>query len=149
MIILTPRNRRHELVFAAWLVAIIVITALLSPPVALADADDKVIQHLAAAEEARSKNDFWRAAIEYQQAAEESDDVDVARQATQFAFTYGFNKEARVSAKRWVVLDKSSDEALLYILSEPTVKMAITAQQMVFRPSLREMRLVSPREFFE
>ena len=115
MIILNPRNRRHELVFAAWLVAIIVISALLSPPVALADADDKVREHLAAAEDARSKNDYWRAAIEYQQAAEETDDVAVARQATQFAFTYGFNKEARISAKRWVELDKSSDEALLYL----------------------------------
>lgn len=44
--------------------------------------------------------------------------------------------------------DAASDEALLYILSDPQVRMEITAQQMVFHPAQRRARLVAPRRFF-
>lgn len=43
----------------------------------------------------------------------------------------------------------ATDEALLYVLSEPDVQMAITAQQMIFRPASGDVRLVAPRRFFE
>ena len=48
-------------------------------------------------------------------AAELSDDPEIAQQATQIAYSYGFNKEALKSAKRWAKLDDENDEALLYV----------------------------------
>ena len=115
MIILNPQDRRRGVIFAAWLVAIAAVVTLLAPLDGLADNDDAVSQHIAAAEDALGNNDFLRASSEYRQAAALSDDGSIAKQATQFAFTYGFNKDARDSAERWVAIDEESDEALLYL----------------------------------
>jgi tetratricopeptide (TPR) repeat protein len=115
MIILNPRDRRRGVIFAAWLVAFAAIVLLLAPLDGLADNDEAVSRHIAAAEDALSINDYWTASSEYRQAAALSDDSKIAKQATRFAYTYGFNENARNSAQRWVAIDQSSDEALLYL----------------------------------
>jgi tetratricopeptide (TPR) repeat protein len=115
MIILNPRDRRRGVIFAAWLVAIAAVVLLLAPLEGLADNDEAVSRHIAAAEDALSINDYWTASSEYRQAAALSDDSKIAKQATRFAYTYGFNENARDSARRWVAIDESSDEALLYL----------------------------------
>ncbi|MEM8816308.1 MAG: tetratricopeptide repeat protein [Pseudomonadota bacterium] len=71
--------------------------------------------HLLAAELALNEQDYRTAAEEYRQAAELSDQVDVARQATEVAFVYGFNDDALASADRWLELSDNSEEALLYL----------------------------------
>jgi tetratricopeptide (TPR) repeat protein len=71
--------------------------------------------HLLQAELALQSNDYRQAAIEYRKAAELSSNVDVARQATRVAYSFGFNEEALRAAKRWQDLDEDSDEALLYV----------------------------------
>ncbi len=45
-------------------------------------------------------------------------------------------------------VDPDSDDAMLYALSHPDVRMQITAQQMVFRPRENRSKLVAPGEFF-
>jgi len=115
MIILNPRDRRRGMIFAAWLLAMTAVVLLLSPLDGLADNDEAVSRHIAAAEKALSINDYWTASSEYRQAAALSDDSKIAKQATRFAYTYGFNENARDSAQRWVAIDESSDEALLYL----------------------------------
>jgi len=85
----------------------------ISPPAA-AD-DDGVSEYLTAAEEAISEGDYLRASSEYANAAQRSSSAEVAQEATRFAHNYSFDKDALKSAKRWVKLDKTSDEALLYL----------------------------------
>jgi tetratricopeptide (TPR) repeat protein len=70
---------------------------------------------LAAAKIALDKHDYKGAAEAYQKAALQSDDVEVALEATRVCYSYGFNAEALVTAERWVKLDGDSDEALLYV----------------------------------
>ena len=84
---------------------------------AAASADDvsDAAGHLLAAEVALSEQDYRTAAEEYRKAAELSDQVDVARQATEVAFVYGFNDVALKSAKRWADLSDDSEEAQLYL----------------------------------
>ena len=68
---------------AARLVTIVVLASvltLLQPLSAHAEGD--VSQHIAAAEEALVRRDFWRASDEYRKAAELSDDSSLAKQAT-------------------------------------------------------------------
>ncbi len=76
-----------------------------------ADAD----AHLLQAEIALQRKEYKRASEEYREAARESDDAEIARQATQVAYTYGFDEDALDAARRWVKLDPESDEALLYL----------------------------------
>jgi tetratricopeptide (TPR) repeat protein len=71
--------------------------------------------HLLQAELALQSNEYREAAAEYRKAAELSSNVDVARQATRVAYSFGFNEEALRAAKRWQELDEESDEALLYV----------------------------------
>ena len=76
---------------------------------------EEILAHLLRAELALQSSDYLEAAQEYRKAAELSSSVDVARQATKVGYSFGFNKEALRSAKRWQELDKDSDEALLYV----------------------------------
>jgi len=101
---------------AARLVTITVLASMLTllQPL-LAHAEGDVSQHIAAAEDALARQDFWRASDEYRKAAELSDDASLAKQATRLAYTYGINENALASAVRWVELDGDSDEALLYL----------------------------------
>jgi len=86
-----------------------------TPQHLLADDAEDLSEHLLQAELALQNNQYQEAASEYRRAAELSDDPEIAQQATQVAYSYGFNKEALKSAKRWAKLDDENDEALLYV----------------------------------
>ena len=84
-----------------------------SPP-AMAD-EDTAADHLLKAEVALQGDDFLTAVVEYRKAAELSDSIELARNATRRAFEFGFNEEAVKAAQRWVDLDPDSDEALVHL----------------------------------
>lgn len=67
------------------------------------------------AEKALQQNEYLEATIAFRKAAELSDSAAVARKATRMAFSFGFNDEALLAAKRWIKLDKDSDEARAYL----------------------------------
>jgi tetratricopeptide (TPR) repeat protein len=76
---------------------------------------EDVSAHMLQAEIALQRQEYKKAAYEYRKAAELSQNVDVARQATRVGFSYGFNEDALRSARRWLKLDPDSDEALLFV----------------------------------
>lgn len=79
------------------------------------EVSDEAAGHVLAAEEALNERDYQLAAREYRLAAEVSDNPEIARQATQVAYSYALNDDALVAAKRWADLDPDSDEALIYL----------------------------------
>lgn len=85
------------------------------PPALAGAADENADAHILQAEIALQRDEYKKASEAYREAAERSDDVEVARQATQVSYTYGFDEDALSSAERWVELDQDSDEALLYL----------------------------------
>ena len=99
--------------------AFVAVTAVtLFCPIAFADDEEargEAAAHLLQAELALQGSDFLEAAREYRKAAEISSSVDIARQATRVCYSFGFNEEALLAAKRWLELDEASDEALLYV----------------------------------
>ena len=82
-----------------------------------ADADDisTVAGHMLTAEVALDNQDYRLAAEAFRKAAELSDDLALARQATEIGFVYGFNGDALLAARRWAELADDSEEAQLYI----------------------------------
>ena len=92
-------------------------TVILLALMAVAGADEvsDTAGHLLAAEVALEAQDYRLAAEEFRKAAEISEDVDIARQATEVGFVYGFNDEALRSAKRWLKLSDESEESQLYL----------------------------------
>ena len=102
-----------------WLSALWAVTALtLFCPIALADdekARSEAAAHLLQAELALQGSEFLEAVQEYRKAAQVSESVDIARQATRVGYSFGFNDEALLAAKRWLELEEGSDEALLYV----------------------------------
>lgn len=84
-------------------------------PTAFAEDLQRVESLLTEAQKALEENRYKDAAESFREAALESDDVEVARQATRLTYSYGFNADALVSAKRWIELESGSDEALLYV----------------------------------
>jgi tetratricopeptide (TPR) repeat protein len=82
---------------------------------AAARADEPADAHILQAEIALQRDEYKLASSEYRKAAKASDDVEIARQATQVSYTYGFDDDALESAERWFELDPESDEALLYL----------------------------------
>ena len=87
-------------------------------PIAFADDEDarsEAAAHLLQAELALQGSEFLEAVREYRKAAQISDSVDIARQATRVGYSFGFNDEALLAAERWLELDEDSDEALLYV----------------------------------
>lgn len=104
---------------AGRMAALGLLTLLAISPTAPAFADDKASEeadaHLLQAEIALQRKDYKLASGEYREAAEASDDVEIARQATQVSYTYGFHEDALEAAERWAELDAESDEALLYL----------------------------------
>jgi len=87
-------------------------------PIAFADdegARSEAAAHLLQAELALQGSEFLEAVREYRKAAQISDSVDIARQATRVGYSFGFNDEALLAAERWLELDEDSDEALLYV----------------------------------
>ena len=107
-------HQQLRLLSALW-----AVTALtLFCPIAFADDEEarsEAAAHLLQAELALQGSEFREAAREYRKAAQISESVDVARQATRVAYSFGFNDEALLAAKRWLELDEGSDEALLYV----------------------------------
>lgn len=97
-----------------------VVTALaaliLANPVAASDDDsgDSARAHIQQAEVDLKADEYLKAVQEYVEAAQVSDDADVARMATRMAFGFGFNAEGLTAAKRWSALDEGSEEALVY-----------------------------------
>ena len=107
-------HRKLRLLSALWAVTAI---TLFCPITHAADeeARSEAAAHLLQAELALQGSDFLEAAREYRKAAEISESVDIARQATRVGYSFGFNDEALLAAKRWLELDEASDEALLYV----------------------------------
>ena len=99
------------------LISLLTLTIILSFLPALADesASSVASAHILQAEMALQRNEYLKATIEYRKAAELSDSVELARKATRLGFSYGFNDEALLSARRWVKLDKDSDEARAFL----------------------------------
>ncbi len=87
---------------------------MLASAILMADDVSDTAGHLLAAEVALNEQDYRTAATEFRKAAELSDQVEIARQATEVGFVYGFNDEALASAKRWLELSDDSEEAQLY-----------------------------------
>jgi tetratricopeptide (TPR) repeat protein len=88
---------------------------LSATPQVFADDAEELSEHLLQAELALQNSQYQLAASEYRKAAELSDDPEIAQKAARVAYSYGFNKEALRSAKRWAKLDDEDDEALLYV----------------------------------
>jgi len=95
-------------------VPLLVALVLAFSPPAMAD-DDTAADHLLKAEIALQSDDFLTAVVEYRKAAELSDSIELARNATRRAFDFGFDEEAVKAAQRWVDLDPKSDEALVHL----------------------------------
>lgn len=99
--------------------ALYLLLALILTAASFALADDgetgDASAHILQAEIALQRDDYLTAAREYRKAAELSDNSDTARQATRVAYSFGFDQDALVSAKRWLELDEDNDEALLYV----------------------------------
>ena len=107
-------HQQLRLLSALWAATVITLFC----PIAFADdenARSEAAAHLLQAELALQASEFMEAAREYRKAAEISDSVDIARQATRVGYSFGFNDEALLAAKRWLELDEDSDEALLYV----------------------------------
>ncbi len=101
---------------ATRLAALVLILLGAALPVAAAeDGDDDASAHVLEAEIALHRMDYLEAAREYRRAAELSESVDIARQATRMASSFGFNDDALKAAKRWIELDEDSDEALFHL----------------------------------
>ena len=103
---------RRQLQRLAFGMAWVLLSA--TPPV-FADDAEELSEHLLQAELALQNSQYQEAASEYRKAAELSDDPEIAEKAARIAYSYGFNKEALRSAKRWAKLDDENDEALLYV----------------------------------
>jgi len=95
------------------LLAIILLTLT---PFAHSDENSEAVSaHILQAEMALQESDYQAASTEYRKAAELSEDAEVSQRATRIAYSYGFNDDALVTAKRWAKLDAENDEALLYV----------------------------------
>ena len=95
--------------------AAVLLLSLAAMSTATADDVADAAGHLLAAEVALNNQDYRSAAEEFRKAAELSDDVAMARQATEVGFVYGFNDDALLAAKRWAELSDDSEEAQLYV----------------------------------
>lgn len=99
------------------LISLLALTIFLCVAPVLADetSSSDASAHILQAERALQRKEYLNATIEYRKAAESSKSVEVARKATRLGFSYGFNEEALLAAKRWVKLDKDSDEARAFL----------------------------------
>ncbi len=106
----------HEL--RRWLLAAALLT-LVAIPSHPARADDgqgsDASAHILQAEMALQRQDYLTATVEYRKAAESSNSVETAQQATTVGFAYRFDDETLKAAKRWAKLAPDSDEARSYL----------------------------------
>ncbi len=110
-----PENCRWR--SAGTLISLLIL--LSTPYFSVSHADDEgsseASAHIQQAEIALQRNEYLAAATEYRKAAELSDSVELARKATRLGFSYRFNDEALLAAKRWVKLDSDSEEARAFL----------------------------------
>jgi len=99
------------------LISLLALTTILSFANVYADeeASSEASAHILQAEMALQRKEYLEATIEYRKAAQSSDSVEIARKATRLGFSYKFNDEALLAAKRWVKLDPDSDEARAFL----------------------------------
>lgn len=103
----------HRRLSACLLLAALILAAALGVQ---ADSNDglEAAGHLIEGENALQAGDYLLAAVEYRKAAQLSDNVDIARKATQIATRLGFNKEALLAAERWLELEPDNEEARVF-----------------------------------
>jgi tetratricopeptide (TPR) repeat protein len=99
------------------LISLLALTTILGFTNAYAgeDASSVASAHILQAEMSLQRKEYLKATTEYRKAAESSDSVEIARKATRLGFSYRFNDEALLAAKRWVKLDPDSDEARAFL----------------------------------
>jgi len=99
------------------LISLLALTTILGFTNAYAgeEASSEASAHILQAEMALQRKEYLKATTEYRKAAESSDSVEIARKATRLGFSYRFNDEALLAAKRWVKLDRNSDEARAFL----------------------------------
>jgi len=99
------------------LISLLALTTILSFANVYADeeASSEASAHILQAEMALQRKEYLEATIEYRKAAQSSDSVEIARKVTRLGFSYKFNDEALLAAKRWVKLDPDSDEARAFL----------------------------------
>ena len=129
---------RIQLQRLAFGMACVLLSAM--PQHVFADDSEAFAEHLLQAEVALQENQYQEAAREYRLAAELSDDPEIAQQATRIAYSFGFNEEALISAKRWAKLDAENDEALLYVSQLYLRTGAIRRSQRSFEKLLQRSR---------
>ena len=102
---------------AGKLISLLALTTILGFVTAYAgeEASSETSAHILQAELALQRKEYLTATTEYRKAAESSDSVEIARKATRLGFSYRFNDEALLAAKRWVKLDPDSDEARAFL----------------------------------
>jgi tetratricopeptide (TPR) repeat protein len=102
---------------ASTLIPLLILTSSLSFSVSHAgdEGSSEASAHILQAEIALERNEYLTAATEYRKAAELSNSVELARKATRLGFSYRFNDEALLAAKRWVKLDSESEEARAFL----------------------------------
>ena len=74
-----------------------------------------VSAYILQAEMAMQREDYLMAVREYRKAAELSDNPEVAQKAAATGMAFGFDEEALRSARRWLELDNTSDEARAFV----------------------------------
>lgn len=94
---------------------ILALTLTAEPTRADDETSSAASSHILQAERALQRGEYLQATIEYRKAAEQSNSVEIARKATRLGFAYRFNDEALLAAKRWVKLDKDSEEARAHL----------------------------------
>ena len=99
--------------------------------------------HTLMAELALQRREFDVATSEYIKAAELSEDPEIARRATQVAFTLENHELAYASAKRWLELDQQSSDALRF-LANLSVKRGEVAEALAYLQ--RALRLAGETE---
>ena len=97
------------------LAAVLLFSFVMMSAATTADDISEAAGHMLAAEVALNNQDYRLAAEAFRKAAELSDDLALARQATEVGFVYGFNDDALLAARRWAELADDSEEAQLYI----------------------------------
>jgi len=100
---------------AVKLISLLALTTIFATANAAKDTSAEVSAHILQAEMALQRKEYLEATTEYRKAAQLSDSVELARKATRLGFSYRFNDEALVAAKRWVKLDPDSDEARAFL----------------------------------
>ncbi|MEX2497240.1 MAG: tetratricopeptide repeat protein [Woeseia sp.] len=96
-------------------VLLIALVMLAQSATAAATDSEEANAYVLQAEAELQRHEYKAAAESYRKAAELSEDVEIARQATRVAYSYGFNEDALRAAERWLELDENNDEPLLYV----------------------------------